>query len=146
MIDPERSFDFHSVSGPLASKTKKILVVDDEPAVLRLIEGILRKAGFEHLIFGHDGAGVFQFAVQERPQLIIMDVMMHRGNGLRALRQLKSNALTALIPVILTTGFDKNTLGECAQEQASYIMAKPFTPEQLLSHVEELLAAKNPLE
>jgi CheY-like chemotaxis protein len=141
MIDPSRSFNYHNSSGVIAPRTKKILVVDDEPVMLKLIEAILRNGGFEHLIFAHDGVGVLSLAIQERPQLIIMDVMMPKGNGLRALRRLKDNALTAAIPVILTSGFDVNTLGECAQEHASCLLSKPFTPEQILSHVEELLAA-----
>lgn len=140
MIDPNLGFSYHNTSGAAAATTRKILVVDDEPAMLKLIEGMLRAAGFDHLVFAHDGVDVLTVARQERPQLIIMDVMMPKGNGLRALRQLRDNTQTAGIPVILTSGFDANTLGECAQQLASFLLAKPFTPEQLISHVEKLLS------
>jgi len=140
MVDTQVNFNFAGSTRGAFARTRKILVVDDEPVMLRFIETSLRTAGFEHLIFAQNGVTVPTLAMQERPQLIIMDVMMPMGNGLRALRLLKSNVDTAAIPVILTSGFDTNTLSECAREQASFVVSKPFTPEQIVSHVEQLLA------
>jgi two-component system, OmpR family, alkaline phosphatase synthesis response regulator PhoP len=141
-MGPRDKFNFGGSTAAAFARTRKILVVDDEPVMLKLLEASLREAGFEHLIFAQNGSEVPSLATQERPQLIIMDVMMPKGNGLRALRILKDNVRTAAIPVILTSGFDVQTLGECAREQASFLVPKPFSPELMLSHVEELLSAK----
>jgi CheY-like chemotaxis protein len=139
MMESQVNFKFDGSTGGAFARTRKILIVDDEPVMLKFIEACLRAAGFEHLIFAQNGAGVPSLATQERPQLIIMDVMMPKGNGLRALRSLRGNVVTAAIPVILTSGFDAQTLGERAQEHASFLLPKPFTPERMLSHVKELL-------
>ena len=133
--------NFRFAGAPISgfARTRKILVVDDEPGMLKFIEACLRAAGFEHLIFAHNGSEVPSIAIQERPQLIIMDVMMPKGNGIRALRLLQNSEKTAAIPVILTSGFDVQTLGDCVRERARYLVRKPFTPERMLSHVENLL-------
>ena len=120
----------------------RILVVDDEPLVRKFIETSLRGGGYEELISSNSGNAVPQIAVTERPALIIMDVMMPGGNGLRALRILRQNPHTERIPVILTSGFNVLTIGECAQNQADHLLPKPFTPAQLLSVVERLLSSR----
>src|SRR5262245_48280348 len=110
------SFNFAVPSTPAASSAKrrgkKILIVDDEPLVRQFIEAILRSKGYEDLLFCGNGSVVPNLALKEQPHLIIMDVMMPGGNGLRALRSLKSAPVTARIPVILTSGFNFPTLGE----------------------------------
>jgi CheY-like chemotaxis protein len=120
------------------SRGGRILVVDDEPAVRRFIELALRNAGYEDLLFCHTGTPVPFIARSERPGLIIMDVMMAGGNGMRALRKLKQCELTRDIPVILTSGFNVPTLEESEQNQPDHILAKPFTAPQLLVVVERL--------
>lgn len=120
---------------------QRILVVDDEPAVRRFIEQALRHAGYEDLLFCHTGTPVPFMARSERPDLIIMDVMMAGGNGMRALRKLKQCELTRDIPVILTSGFNVPTLEESEQNQPDHVLAKPFTASQLLMVVERLAAA-----
>ena len=117
----------------------KILVVDDEALVRRFIEMSLRSGGYEDVIFCSSGSGVPLLALGERPQLIIMDVMMPGGNGLRALRILKQSPGTAGIPIILTSGFHVLTLEECIQNRVDHLLAKPFTAAQLLKEVGRLL-------
>jgi CheY-like chemotaxis protein len=136
----DSNFRFAGATTSAFARTRKILVVDDEPGMLKFIEASLRAAGYEHLIFAQNGSDVPTLAIQERPQLIIMDVMMPQGNGIRALRLLQNSEKTAAIPVILTSGFDVQTLGDCVRERARYLVRKPFTPERMISHVENLLA------
>ncbi|HWB05080.1 MAG TPA: response regulator [Verrucomicrobiales bacterium] len=118
------------------AKGKKILIVDDEPLVRRFIEQALRASGYEDLVFSGNGSNVPTLALKEQPQLIIMDVMMPGGNGIRALRALKESPATAGIPVILTSGFNFPTLGECSQNRPDAVLAKPFVASQLLAKVE----------
>ena len=123
------------------AKARRILIVDDEPLVRRFIEASLRADGYDELLFGSSGSTVPSVALSERPDLIIMDVMMPGGNGLRALRILKQNANTAGIPVIMTSGFNVLTLEDCVQSRPDYLLAKPFTAAQLLKQVGRLLGA-----
>lgn len=129
-----------SASGGSVAKAKKILIVDDEPALLRLVESILSKDGFQHLIFCSSGDQVCATAVREKPQLIIMDVMMPGGNGLRALRSIRSTAAVERTPVIVMSGYDHcRVLGACAESLADAFLTKPFNSSDLLAHVTELL-------
>ena len=123
-------------SGPAPARTKggKILVVDDEPPMRRFIELGLQAGGYGDMIFCSSGSNVQSVALSERPQLIIMDVMMPGGNGMRALRMLKQSPVTAGIPVILTSGFAIPTLDE-QQNRADHLLHKPFSAEQLLKIV-----------
>lgn len=116
-------------------------MVDDEPPVCRLIEKILRSAGYEDIIFSSNGSNVPSLALSERPQLIIMDVMMPGGNGMRALRSLKNSRATAGIPVIITSGFNVPAQDECPQASANHVLHKPFKSEHLLRVVSQLIAA-----
>jgi CheY-like chemotaxis protein len=115
--------------------------VDDEPPICRFIEQGLRAAGFNNLIFSSNGSNVPNRALSERPDLIIMDVMMPGGNGLKALRILRSAPVTARIPVIITSGFSVLTVGDCEQSRPDRVLAKPFTVEQLLKAVGSVLPA-----
>jgi CheY-like chemotaxis protein len=117
----------------------KILVVDDEPAMRAFIGQALRHAGYEELLFCHTGTPVPFLARTESPRLIIMDVMMAGGNGMRALRSLRQSDLTRDIPVILTSGFNVLTLDESEQNQPDSILAKPFSVPQLLQAVAQLI-------
>lgn len=123
------------------TKTTKILVVDDEPMMRRFIEASLRAAGYDELIFSSSGSAVPSLALAERPQLIIMDVMMPGGNGLRALRTLRSSPATARIPVIMTSGFNVLTMEESATNRPEQLLSKPFTASQLLGEVARLLGS-----
>jgi CheY-like chemotaxis protein len=133
------NFALPPVIAPPKGKGRKILVVDDEPLVREFIDATLRSRGYEDLIFSGNGSTVPALALREEPHLIIMDVMMPGGNGLRALRALKGSPATSGIPVILTSGFNFPTLGECAQNRPDAVLAKPFLASQLLDKVESLL-------
>jgi len=123
----------------LASASKKILVVDDEPLMRKFIEGSLRAGGFHKVIFGTSGGCVPSLALREDPQLIIMDVIMPGGNGMRAYRTLKNSARTAGIPIIMTSGFNFPVIDPNAGNPPSHLLAKPFTADRLLEEVHRVL-------
>jgi CheY-like chemotaxis protein len=132
-----------TVGGPRLSHGKpKILVVDDEPAVRQFIETALRSGGYRDLLSSHSGSVVPSMAFRERPGLIIMDVMMPGGNGLRALRSLRQNPDTAGIPVIMTSGFNVPTMAESESSGMECLLHKPFTATELLKEVERILNAR----
>ena len=113
----------------------KILIVDDEPFMLRLIQHHLENAGYE-MIKARNGREAVEAATREKPRLVVMDAMMPNMDGLSALRQLKQGTSTRAIPVImLTANPHKYTREEAESSGAAIFLTKPFSPTQLLEEI-----------
>jgi two-component system alkaline phosphatase synthesis response regulator PhoP len=125
--------------------THKILVVDDEPFMLRLIRYQLQHAGYE-VIEAPNGELAVATALRESPQLIVMDAMMPNTDGFTALRLLKKEASTRSIPVImLTANPHKFSREEAESFGATIFLTKPFSPTQLLEEIRRhVLSAELP--
>ena len=120
--------------------TTKVLIVDDEPHMLRVTELSIKKGGYA-IVIGRNGREALELAAREKPNLIVMDVSMPEMDGLTALKHLKSDPETALIPVImLTVRGQALTRLEAEQSGAAVYLTKPFSPSQLLAEVRRLLA------
>lgn len=118
-----------------------ILVVDDQPSVREFIKAALHSGGYDDVTFLAGGAGVLRTALSDRPRLIVMDVMMPGGNGMRALRALRTCQATASIPVIITSGFSVPLAEDKVAGRPDGILSKPFSVEQLLEIVSRLIKA-----
>ncbi len=117
----------------------KILVADDEIYMVRLLEMTLRKGGYD-VVTCRDGAEALAISATALPQLIVMDVMMPGLDGLSAIRQLKQNESTRHIPVVvLSSRGHALTRVEAEAAGAALFLAKPFSPNQLLSEVKKIL-------
>ena len=117
----------------------KILVADDEIYMVRLLEMTLKKGGYE-VVTCRDGAEALAISATANPQLIVMDVMMPGLDGLSAIRQLKQNEATRSIPVVvLSSKGHALTRVEAEAAGAALFLAKPFSPNQLLSEVKKIL-------
>ena len=117
----------------------RVLIVDDEPHMLRLTELSLKKGGFEILI-GRNGREALEIAVREHPDLIVMDVVMPELDGLTALRQLKENPDTTAIPVIMLTMRGQALARQEAEKSGAAIyITKPYSPSQLLAEAKRIL-------
>src|SRR5919206_1679844 len=81
---------------------KKILAVDDERHIVRLVEVNLARAGY-NVVTAFDGREALQKVESEKPDLVVLDVMMPYMDGFEVLRNLKANPATAEIPVIMLT-------------------------------------------
>jgi two-component system OmpR family response regulator len=120
----------------------KILIVDDEPHMLRVTEFSLRRGGYQ-LIIGRNGREAIELADREQPALIVMDVLMPELDGLGALRLLKQSPKTANIPVIMLTARGHvMTRQDAADSGASLFLTKPFSPNQLLTEAKRLIDAQ----
>ena len=118
---------------------KKILVADDEIYMLRLLEMTFKKGGYE-VVTCRDGQAALALAGSAQPQLIVLDVMMPGLDGLGALRQLKENAATKDIPVVvLSAKGHALTRVEAEVAGAALFLAKPFSPNQLLGEVQKII-------
>jgi len=118
---------------------KRILAVDDEPHILKLVSFSLRSGGFD-VIEASDGLSALAIAEAERPDLILMDVMMPVLDGFEACRRLKDNPATMDIPVVMLTAktqlSEQKTGMDCG---AGGYICKPFTPKDLVAQVEGFL-------
>ena len=121
---------------------KKILVVDDSRTALFMVTTILRKERYE-LVTASDGEQALEVAAAERPDLILMDVIMPRKTGFEACRELKRREDTKLIPVILVT-----TRGEGENVEAGFqsgcndYVTKPINAQELLTKVRDHMGAR----
>jgi len=113
----------------------KILVVDDEPYMLRFIQILLEREEFE-LITARNGSEALEKARSELPSLVILDGMMPEMDGMTALRNLKQQEATKDIPVIMLTANPHKFGREDAEALgATTFLTKPFSPTQLLEQV-----------
>jgi CheY-like chemotaxis protein len=113
----------------------KILVVDDEPYMLRFIQILLERDGYEMIKAGN-GREAVEVAIRENPRLVVMDAMMPKMDGLTALRLLKQEPATRSIPVImLTANPHKFSREEAESSGATIFLTKPFSPTQLLAEI-----------
>jgi CheY-like chemotaxis protein len=119
---------------------KKVLIVDDEPNVRRLSRTILSK-NFD-VVEAEDGKQAIEIANTQQPDVILMDMMMPKMDGLTACHAIKKDPATKSIPVIMVTaiGFELN-IKLSQQMGATGYVTKPFTPKDLLDKIVQVLAA-----
>ena len=119
---------------------KKILIVDDDSAVRRLVEATLSFEGYQ-IIQAESGKEATTVAKAEKPDLIIMDVMMPGEiDGLEATRILKNDPETKEIAIIMLTAKSQDEDIKLGVEAgANDYFVKPFSPLELIKKVEEIL-------
>ena len=121
---------------------KRILVIDDEPNLLEVIRLRLEANDYEVLTAQDPLAGL-EIAKEEMPDLIIMDVIMPKVNGLRLLRILKREDETKDIPVIiLSVKWHDNNHKAGVDAGADYYLTKPYDPKELLDTVKKVLEGR----
>ena len=114
---------------------KKVLIVDDSPAQVKLIRGFLEHEGYQPVGL-NDPLRVEETIHTVRPSVILLDVVMPERNGFQVCRELKGNIKFNAIPVILVTS--KNTASDRywgQQQGADGYVTKPFTRDELLRAV-----------
>lgn len=113
----------------------KILVVDDEPDVVTMLERILKAEHYD-VIRAYDGISALDLAGSERPDLILLDIMMPMMSGYEVCEQLKANPLTQPIPVVcLTSAHTMDARAQSRRAGAVTMVIKPFTPAELVAQV-----------
>ncbi len=116
-----------------------ILVVDDDPDIARFVEMTLRFEGFG-VVVAHDGPTARAIIERHRPDLVVLDVMMPRIDGLELTRQLRADPLTAALPIILLTakGLSADKVVGLTAGADDYLV-KPFDTLELLARVRATL-------
>jgi twitching motility two-component system response regulator PilH len=114
---------------------KKVLIVDDSPSQVRLMQGLLEPEGYDPIGL-NDPRRIEELITREGPNVILLDVVMPERNGFQVCRELKNNAKFNGIPVILVTSKDSPSDRYWGEQQgADGYITKPFTREELLRAV-----------
>lgn len=116
----------------------KILVVDDEPATLKLVSGLLEAENYE-VVQASDGLEALQVIQREAPDLVVLDVMMPEINGYDVCYQLHFNKEYHTIPVILLTKREKEIDSRIGERANIDYIPKPIDSTLLLLKVSDLL-------
>ncbi len=119
---------------------KKILIVDDEPDILRLISLRLRKLGYD-VLTAVDGKEALDAIRNENPDLVLLDLLIPFMNGAEVCEQVKNDKTLKHIPIILFTAHsDTMTAEKTKKLGAEDYIVKPFVLEELTDKVKEILA------
>ena len=120
----------------------KILVVDDEVYILHILDFSLGAEGFD-VITANNGETAIAKAKQERPNLIVLDIMMPVLDGYETLKHLKADQDTKDIPVILLTAKGRDVDKRLGFEVgATDYIVKPFSPSRLIERIEEIIGCR----
>jgi DNA-binding response OmpR family regulator len=125
---------------------KRILAVDDQRHIARLVQYHLEQAGYE-VELAYDGAEALEKVRSTHPDLVILDVMMPGLDGFEVLRRMKEDSRTEPIPVImLTARSEADDALEGYDRGAQWYLGKPLDPAELLTFVNNVLGPFSTLD
>jgi two-component system alkaline phosphatase synthesis response regulator PhoP len=118
---------------------QRILVVDDDRNIVRLVQSYLEKAGFA-VLTAHDGGSAMHALRRERPDLVVLDVMLPERDGWEILRRLRADEFLGATPVLMLTARvdDADKLLGLNLGADDYL-TKPFNPEEVVARVRAIL-------
>lgn len=127
----------------MAAEDKKILVVDDERHIVRLVQVNLERVGYS-VITALDGVECLEKVKAEAPDLIVLDVMMPRMDGFETLKKLRSDDSTKDLPVVMLTARaqDKDVLTGYTHGVDLYL-TKPFGPLELITMIDRIFSSQD---
>lgn len=120
---------------------QKVLVVDDEKHIVRLVQVNLEMAGFQ-VEMAYNGDEGLRKIIENPPDIVILDIMMPKMSGMDIMKRLQEGSKTKDIPVIFLTakGQDQDVLDGWAAGVSLYL-TKPFNPQELIMYVRRILSA-----
>jgi len=122
---------------------KKILAVDDERHIVRLVQVNLERAGYI-VVTAFDGKEALEKVASEQPDLVVLDVMMPYLDGFGVLQELRKNGATRDLPVIMLTAKAQDAdVFRGWQSGVDCYLTKPFNPMELISFVKRIFASLN---
>lgn len=127
--------------------TKTIVYIEDDPEMIDLVSLILNRRGYT-VKGAHGGRQGLDFVLQDKPDLVLLDLMMPDMDGWDVYQQIKANDQTNDIPIIIITAKSQSidkVLGLHIAKVDDYI-CKPFRPAELVESIEKVLTAQKPVE
>jgi DNA-binding response OmpR family regulator len=116
-----------------------VLIAEDEPSILESLDFILRHAGYS-IASVTDGEAVLSAIRRDRPRLVVLDVMLPRRSGFEVLKQIRADAATRDLPVLILTAKGQAQDRQIAEELgASSFVTKPYANAEVVGTVKRLL-------
>jgi len=117
----------------------KILVVEDNPDMVDMLQTLLEHQGYDYIV-AKNGKEAVDMADYQLPDLILLDIMLPKMDGIKAARLIRQNPKTHSIPILAVTAkvFPEDR-EECLKNGCNDYLSKPFTPKELVSRIEKLL-------
>lgn len=131
-----------SLDLPSDLQVEHILVVDDTPDNLFLIQTVLEAEGYQVEV-ADNGQDAMTMISAEPPALLLLDVMMPGMHGYEVVRRIRQNSNLPFIPIILITGCEQLDTSEQFDVAVEGFISKPIDFDELLKHVSTILAMKN---
>ncbi|KPJ61986.1 MAG: hypothetical protein AMJ42_00400 [Deltaproteobacteria bacterium DG_8] len=128
----------------MSEKEAKILIIDDQPSEVKMVKMALERANYE-VIYAYNGKEGIDKATKEKPDLIILDILMPEKDGFIACGELKKRTETSSIPIIVLTSVESSSLifpdaeSAAGSPHADEYIDKPVDPNFLLKRVDRLL-------
>ncbi|WP_420643105.1 response regulator [Candidatus Leptofilum sp.] len=118
---------------------QSVLIVDDEPMARTLLRLMLVRAGF-HVSEAEDGYDALDKVRKNQPDVVLLDVMMPGMDGFTVCEKIRSEAVTAELPIImLSAKTDLDSINKGLRAGATVYLTKPISPEELTQHVQDAL-------
>jgi len=131
------------ISGPGKSQKARILIVDDETHILRLLRSILARETSYEVVEATNAATALELIAEKAPDLILTDVVMPEKDGFDLCKEIKQQLQTRFVPVVMVTGLNKREYRIRGLEAgADDFLTKPFDVVELLTRVKSLLRMK----
>jgi CheY-like chemotaxis protein len=132
----EEEFDIATPVAPLATEAQCVLLAEDDPALRRYLEVVLQRAGYA-VLSACDGLQAMKVLLSVVVDVIVTDALMPNLDGYELCRFVRNSEHLSQVPIILLSALDpKNSTDE--SEQVDAFLSKPVSPEDLLSHIEEV--------
>ena len=117
----------------------RILIADDEPNIVISLEYLMKREGYEVLI-ARDGQEALDIILRERPQLVLLDVMMPHKTGFEVCQQVRATESVKDTPILMLTAKGRETdVAKGLGVGATAYLAKPFSTKEIAQKVRELL-------
>ena len=117
----------------------KVLLVDDDPSILLSLDFLMKKAGYAVFI-ARDGAEALDIVQRERPDCLVLDIMMPEVDGYEVLRQVKENKATRHAKVIMLSAKSREAdIQQAMALGADHYITKPFATKKLLDDIRQLI-------
>jgi two-component system phosphate regulon response regulator PhoB len=111
----------------------KILLAEDDPTMVSLLQTLLKMEGYETVVLNSD-ADVVEVVLREKPDILFMDVHLGRQSGMDIMQSIRGNPQIANVRVVMTSGL--NVKEECLRRGADDFLLKPFMPAELIGILE----------
>jgi DNA-binding response OmpR family regulator len=120
-----------------------IVIAEDDPSIRDLLNQVLTLDGFKVTALS-DGSAALNAVLTSVPDLVVLDLMMPRMDGLAVLRAIRDNASTRTTPVVIVTAkTDDETTWKGWSGGCDYYLTKPFEPEDLIAAVHRLISGRS---